>query len=63
MIAAIVSTKLRGYSDHIPIPPVVSFIILAVIAFYASSNTNCIDSIKPAVKLHFRGVFCLWEDG
>ena len=40
LIAAIVSTKLRGFSDHIPIPPAVSFIILTVIAFYASSNAN-----------------------
>ena len=40
LIATIVLTKLRDYSDHIPIPPVVSFIILTDIAFYASSNTN-----------------------
>ena len=40
LIAVIVSTKLRGYSNHMPIPPTISFIILIVIAFYASSNAN-----------------------
>lgn len=36
LITVIVSTKLRGFSNHIPIPPVAAFIILAIIAFYAS---------------------------
>lgn len=36
LIAAIFSIKLKGFSDHIPIPPVVAFTILTIIAFYAS---------------------------
>jgi len=29
-------TKLRGFGDDIPIPPVIMFIVLIIIAFYAS---------------------------
>ena len=37
IIAAIISMKFRGFSDEVAIPPVVMFIILTIIAFYASS--------------------------
>ena len=36
IISAITLTKLRGFADDIPIPPIIMFIILTVIAFYAS---------------------------
>jgi len=29
--------KFRGFSDEVAVPPVVMFIILTIIAFYASS--------------------------
>ena len=32
----IFSIKIRGFSDDIPIPPIVVFIILTIIAIYAS---------------------------
>ena len=37
IIAAIISIKFRGFSEKVAIPPVVMFIILTIIAFYASS--------------------------
>ena len=37
IIAAIISMKFRGFSDEVAIPPVVMFIILTIIAFYAST--------------------------
>ena len=37
IIAAIISMKFRGFSDEVAVPPVVMFIILTIIAFYASS--------------------------
>ena len=37
IIAAIISMKFRGFSEKVAIPPVVMFIILTIIAFYASS--------------------------
>lgn len=36
LIAGIFSIKIRGFSDDIPIPPIVVFIILTIIAIYAS---------------------------
>jgi len=35
-MSAIISMKFRGFSDEVPVPPVVMFIILRIIAFYAS---------------------------
>ena len=37
IMAAIISMKLRGFSDEVAVPPLVMFIILTIIAFYASS--------------------------
>ena len=37
IMAAIISMKFRGFSDEVAVPPVVMFIILTIIAFYASS--------------------------
>ena len=36
IMSTIILIKPRGFSDEIPIPPVVMFIILTIIAFYAS---------------------------
>ena len=36
IMSTIILIKPRGFSDDIPIPPVVMFIILIIIAFYAS---------------------------
>ena len=36
LLATIILTKIRGFSDHIPIPPIVMFIILTIIAFAGS---------------------------
>ena len=37
IMAAIISMKFRGFSNVVAVPPVVMFIILTIIAFYASS--------------------------
>ena len=37
IMAVIISMKLRGFSDEVAVPPLVMFIILTIIAFYASS--------------------------
>ena len=37
IIAAIISMKFRGFSDEVALPLVAMFIILTIIAFYASS--------------------------
>ena len=37
IIAAIISMKFRGFSEKVAVPPVVMFIILTIIAFYAST--------------------------
>ena len=36
IMSTIILIKPRGFSDEIPIPPVVMFIILTIIAFYSS---------------------------
>ena len=36
IMSTIILTKFRGFADDFPIPPVVMFIILIAIAFYAS---------------------------
>ena len=36
IMTTIILTKLRGFGDDIPIPPVIMFIVLIIIAFYAS---------------------------
>ena len=36
IMSTIILTKLRGFGDDIPIPPVIMFIVLIIIAFYAS---------------------------
>ncbi len=36
IMSTIIFTKLRGFGDDIPIPPVIMFIVLIIIAFYAS---------------------------
>ena len=40
IMSTIILIKLRGFGEDIPIPPVIMFIILIVIAFYSSYNSN-----------------------
>ena len=36
LMASIASNKLRGYSHHVPVPPMVIFTVLVIIAFTAT---------------------------